>query len=164
MKLLVIVLALMLSGCQIGYRVKSDSVVWVHWNEGTGRVEQTLERARPGLFRRLSDSYGATLNYVYYEATLIGGANPSTFLVLSDTYSRDKTSLYFMGRKVDKAQAESIVILGTNYAADDFSVFYRRSRIIGAKPDNFSIEDFENSEVYSCYLASLRECEVPYVQ
>tara|TARA_R110000850_G_scaffold104774_6_gene215469 strand:- start:226 stop:741 length:516 start_codon:yes stop_codon:yes gene_type:complete len=154
---------LLIVGCEIGYRTDSNSVNWVHWNEGTGKVVQPLDVESPSAFKKLGEYYGVSGDQVFYKADLVEGADAKTFEVLSESYSKDKEFVFFQGRIVSDAQASDFRPIATNYGIDDKAVFYRSFRIVGADPLSFKIREFESSPVYSCYsVADFFGCSEEY--
>ncbi len=154
MKYFLLISVLVLSGCTIGYKVSGDRVSWVHWNEGTGRVVKELEVSDSSEFVVLDSGYAKGPKKVFYEGQVIEGADPSSFVILSGTYSADESSVFFMNLLVEGVAPKNISTIGTNYAVIDGSVYYRNHEIIGAEPNAFEISNFENSDVYQCYLAA----------
>jgi hypothetical protein len=153
----------LLSGCEIGYRIDSNSVSWVHWNEGTGKVVQPLEQASPSDFRSLGKYHGIAGDLVYFKSMLIPAADAESFEVLSETYSKDAKNVYFQGRRVIGARSISFTPISLSYGIDESSVYFRSTRIKGAVPKEFDIPAFEASKAYSCYLvADIYGCTEEY--
>ena len=132
----------------------SESVTWVHWNEGTGKVEQPLDLSSPSEFVQLGKTHGVAGQRVFYKAQRIEGADPVTFLVLSETYSKDSEQVFFQGKTISGADPSKFQPIEVNYGIDDLSVYFRRVKIVGAIPSLFEVVAFESSSVYPCYLSA----------
>jgi hypothetical protein len=164
MRSLLLILSILITGCEIGYKKTSDSVSWVHWNEGTGKVVKQLDIVNPQEVEILSHEYAKDSVNVFYKGSLIQGADPSTFEILNESYSTDNTSIYFQNFKVKGANPINFQPINLNYGSVDESVFYRSFQINGATPSTFDVQSFESSSVYSCYLAAqFLGCNKTYV-
>lgn len=165
MKYLIFLLIFFISGCEVGYKKSSNSIAWVHWNEGTGRVAKIMDVRDPENVEILSHEYAKDSEKVFYQGILIEGADPASFKILNQTYSSDKRAVYFQQFIVEGAPPGTFKPINLNYGASKESVYFRHHLIHGAVPSSFTISAFEYSDVYGCYLlAHWKGCTEAYVQ
>jgi hypothetical protein len=156
MKYSALLLILMLCGCEIGYQKNEDSIEWVHWNEGTGKVVDVLDVSDPSKVKILNEYYAKDDLKVFWRQLDVKGADPSTFKVLHSefSYASDKKAVYFQNKEIPNATPEDFTPTAHNYGVSKKHVFYQTHKIKGANPAVFIINEFEKSTVYGCYLAA----------
>ena len=165
MRILLALFSMLITGCEVGYEKTSDSVNWVHWNEGAGKVVKRLDVVNPSDVEILSHEYAKGPLKVFYKGRLIQSATPRTFKILNKSYSSDSDSVYFQQFKVQGANSANFRPINLEYGSTDKNVFYRHFLIKGATPSTFDVQSFESSSVYGCYLiAQWQECNKSYVQ
>lgn len=84
---------------------------------------------------------------VYFDQSLVKGADAGSFRVLNDCYARDTDRIYYFGHPGDlykgiheiPCQAASFTILDYPYSKDANAVFYLYTRIKNADAASFSI-------------------------
>lgn len=96
-----------------------------------------VRKADPNSFRSVGRGYGIDEESVFYEATLLKGADPSTWQVLpGGGYSRDKKSVYFGTESVAGAAIDSFEVLpGWQFSRDANNYFRQHEKI--AKEEYF---------------------------
>ena len=88
--LLVTALVLFCSACSSRYAIERDSVSYISWNKGQGKVVKELQQADPQSFSQISPYFGKDKKQVFWQASLIEGAQPESFVVINDYYAFDK--------------------------------------------------------------------------
>lgn len=165
MKCSVVLLVLILSGCEIGYQKDENSIEWVHWNEGAGKVVDVLDVSDPSKVIILNEYYAKDDLKVFWKQLEVKGADPSTFKVLHSEFSfaSDKKSVYFQNKEIPSATPKGFTPTAHNYGFSKKNVFYRSHKIRGAKPAEFIIQEFEKSSAYGCYsVADFFSCNKTY--
>ena len=88
---------LFLTGCNVGYDVTDDAVLYRTWDEANGRRE-TFVAADPKTFRVFSenDDYARDDKQVFYRGLVIPDADPATFGIDHDNVNlgRDRNSVF----------------------------------------------------------------------
>jgi hypothetical protein len=99
----IIISTLILTSCGPEYKIKNGKVYYSSWNEGSGSNEMLIDSADAKTFREISNDEEIKLakdkSYVFYEYSIITGANPNTFKRVGKYFFTDNSSIYFFGFK-----------------------------------------------------------------
>ncbi len=132
--------------CGIGYWVFDTSV------KMSKNIARENERKKQGYisgtdFLRIIDGN------VYYQDTLIVGADAKTFEMVHWPWQRDKNYYYYLGKKIDYIDRNSFEDLDYHYGKDKHHVYYNEKIIEGADTKTFvHIEGTQDGkDANSCY-------------
>lgn len=129
-KLMLSVLATVFTCCN-GYKIESDEVYFVDWNEARGKKKVLIRGADAKTFKALDQSrYAIDKNSVYYEEKKLAGADPKTFVSLPSYYGKDKHYAFRGASKIEGANGETFKILeGGVYSRDNKDYFFETAAL-----------------------------------
>ena len=85
--------------------------------------------------------YVSQMNLVYWNASVIKGADASSFQIFNDTWAKDRKCVYCNGQKVTKAGVNSFQALNSLYAKDNNHCYYPGGIIKEADVASFRVLD-----------------------
>lgn len=106
---LLILIPLVLSSCEMGYKNDGKEVTYHSWNEGTGHTFFRV-KADPATFEDLGDNYGRDKHHAFLEGSIIEGADGATFKYLGHCYSVDANHVFCYDTIMSTADPKSFKV------------------------------------------------------
>lgn len=113
--LILFFIPIILSSCNLGYKVENDKVYYKYWHSGMGIETRTFE---------------------------IIGADAKTLKIFeNDNYAVDKIQAYYKGKPILKSDPKTFVAILNYYAKDDYHAYYNSDIINNADGKSFTVID-----------------------
>ena len=127
-RLLLGIAVLVISGCDVGYKIDSGAPIYVTWDEGHGRREWPIKGADAATFQVLrEDAFARDVSTAYYKWHAIPGANPKTFKPLTELYALDDKRVFFETHAIEGADPSTFTPLAVQWGRDKNDVYLQYS-------------------------------------
>jgi len=133
------ILIVILAGCDAGYKIQNDKVLYISYNESNGRNTRNFG-ADPETFQILeNDRYGLDKKNVYYEGNPIDDADPRSFKVLSDYISKDRNRGYTGTIAIPGSDGNTFESVMNDYTRDKNDVYRAEYPLHSSSPKTFEV-------------------------
>ena len=139
-KVLLMVVAIALTGCHDGYQRVKGRWAYGVWNEGVGLSAQTLEVDEATFKRLRQKAYAKDKTSVFYEGDKVPNADPDSFEVLRDPqYARDQSKVYFVGNIIEGAHPKSFTVIKAPFSRDATKIYCGTVPMAVTELDQFKV-------------------------
>lgn len=156
--LCVLSLLMLITGCVTGYQVQEEGVIYITWDEGSGRQEFVVSGADPHSFQVIEDKlYAKDKRAVYYRKYSVVGADPRSFRLLTERYSLDAYHVYLNGKLIPGADPATFQLITSDWARDKNDIYLASWPIESCDPATFRIVNHNWAVDSQCAYASFNK-------
>lgn len=148
-------IVLFITGCgHSGYEEKDGKIYhkWIHggnWTKEYTLVEEADASTFVTIEHNLNIDLGKDKNHVFFDGTIIEGADPSTFKQVKEYYWKDKDNVFLLqfGNQrqiIPNAEPNSFQVINNSFwSKDKNNVFYKFDKLNGVQSSRFAAIDEE---------------------
>ncbi|MBQ9555546.1 MAG: DKNYY domain-containing protein [Muribaculaceae bacterium] len=124
----IIMIMVMLTACDVGYKNDGKTVTYHYWNEGSGHGSWKVD-ADPKTFEDLGDKYAHDASHAFFEGKVIEGADGATFRYLGKWYAVDAKHVFHLDTIMPEADPMTFKV-HTSSLTEDAKDYYWDGRPI----------------------------------
>lgn len=138
-----------LAACGTGYQREGNQIVFVTWDEGSGKVAHPVVGADVSSFAILSDGYAKDKHQIYYKGRAVWAgatdkptaAQLASFEALSYGYAKDGQYAYYQGWPFPADPPTFRVGTQGNWSADKNDVYFQNQAVHACDRSTFESLD-----------------------
>ena len=144
-----LLLAIPLAACGTGYQREGNQMVFVTWDEGSGKVAHPIPGADVGSFIVLHSGYAKDKRQIYYNGRSVwadathqpSAAQLAAFAWIDYAYAKDDQFAYYKGWPFRVDLATFRVGTQGNWSADKTDIYFQTQALHACDPGSFESLD-----------------------